>query len=182
MTRSGHDALRLALAFVLAAACATAIAADGAAALRPLVVDPATFTALPAEERSSQRASRPVDGGQGPRIVLRLPLRDAVYRVGEPMALVAELLPAADGAAPDMGTLRVRVRQGRRGKDLTAAVRPYVAGTALHVPAVDFAGHSGELRFEIDVTDERGRLGEVTFRVAFRLELRDAPQRLDEGG
>ena len=181
MTRSGHDALRLAPSFVLAAACATAFAAGGAAALRPLVVDPATFTVLPAE-RSSPRASRPVDGGQGPRIALRLPLRAAVYRVGEPMALVAELLPAADGAAPDMATLRVRVRQGRRGKDLSAAVRPYVAGTALHVPAVDFAGHAGELRFEIDVTDERGRLGEVTFRVAFRLELRDAPQRLGDGG
>ena len=170
---SRRRGLCMVLALVAAAACATAFAAGGATALRPLVVDPATFTALPAE-RSSPRASRPVDGGQGPRIVLRLPLRDAVYRVGEPMALVAELLPAADGAAPDMGTLRVRVRQGRRGKDLTAAVRPYVAGTALHVPAVDFAGHAGELRFEIDVTDEQGRLGEVAFRVAFKLELRDA--------
>ena len=181
MMQLGRSALRLAPAFVQAAACATAFAADGAAALRPLVVDPATFTALPAE-RSSPRTSRPGGGVQGPRIVLRLPLRDAVYRVGEPMALVAELLPAADGAAPDMGTLRVRVRQGGRGKDLTAAVRPYVAGTALHVPAVDFAGHSGELRFEIDVTDEQGRLGEVAFRVAFRLELRDALPRLGEDG
>ena len=179
--RPGRDALRLAPAFVLAVACAASSGAGADAQGSPLVVDPATFTALPAE-RSSQRTSRPVDGGQGPRIVLRLPLRDAVYRVGEPMALVAELLPAADGAAPDMGTLRVRVRQGGRGKDLTAAVRPYVAGTALHVPAVDFAGHAGELRFEIDVTDEQGRLGEVAFRVAFRLELRDALPRLGEDG
>lgn len=181
MMRSGRDALRLAPAFVLAAACAAASGAGADAQGSPLVIDPATFAVMPAA-RSSTRVSRSMGVHQGPRIALLSPGLDAVYRAGESVALHAELLPAADGAAPDMGTLRVRVRQGERGKDLTAAVRPYVAGTALHVPAVDFAGHAGELRFEMDVMDERGRMGEVAFRVTFRLELRDAPQRLGEGG
>ena len=90
--------------------------------------------------------------------------------------LHAELLPAADGAAPDMETLKVRVRQGQRGKDVTGMVKPYVKGTALRVP-VDFSGHAGEFRVEMDVMDARGRMGEVAFRVTFRFEFRDAPLR-----
>ena len=172
MMRSWHGALRQAPAFVLAAACATAFAAGGAEALRPLAIDPATFTTLPAE-RSSPGTSRTEGGHQGPRIALLSPGRDAVYRPGAPLVLHAELLPAADGAAPDMGTLSLRVRQGQRGKDLSGMVKPYVKGTALRVP-VDFSGHAGELQFEMDVMDEKGRMGEVAFRVTFKLEFRDA--------
>ena len=175
MTQHPRIALRLAMALALAAACADSSGAGADAPGSSLLIDPTTFTTLPAE-RSSPRTSRTEGGHQGPRIALLSPGRDAVYRAGVPMVLHAELLPAADGAAPDMGTLSLRVRQGQRGKDLTGMVRPYVKGTALRVP-VDFSGHAGELRFEMDVMDEKGRMGEVAFRVTFKLEFRDAPLR-----
>ena len=176
MMRSWHGALRLALAFGLAAACAASSGADAPGS--PLVIDPATFAAVPAG-RSSLRVSRGVGGYQGPRIALLSPGHDAIYRAGEPVVLHADVLPAADGAAPDMETLNVRVRQGLRGKDITDMVKPYVKGTALRVP-VDFSGHAGEFRFELDVLDARGRLGAAELRVTFRLEFRDA-LRLDGG-
>ena len=172
MTRFGHGALRLALAFALTAACTASSGAGADAAGSPLVIAPGTFTVM-SDGRSSLRGSRRVGGHQGPRIALLSPGHDAVYRAGESMTLYADFLPAADGAAPDMETLNVRVWQGRLGKDVTGMVKPYVAGTAIRGP-VDFSGHAGEFRFEIDVMDDRGRLGAAEFRVTFRLEFRDA--------
>ena len=177
MIRSGRDALRLALAFGLAAACAASSGTGHDTATDPLVIDPGTFAEMPAG-RSSVRVSRRIGGSAGPRttgprIVLLSPGHDSVYRAGEPMALHAEFLPAADGAAPDMETLNVRVRQGRRGKDVTGMVKPYVKGAAIRVP-VDFSGHAGEFRFEMDVMDDQGRMGGAEFRVTFKLEFRDA--------
>ena len=180
MTRFGHGAFRLAPAVLLAAACAASPgAAGGDASAGPLVVDPGTFAALPAGS-PSPRVSRAMGGHRGPRIALLSPGHDAVLRAGDPVALYAEFLPAADGTAPDMETVGVRVRKGPRGKDLTEWMKPYVAGTALRVPAVDFLGYAGEFWFELDVLDERGRMGEVAFRVTFRIELRDALRR--DGG
>ena len=178
MMWSSRGALRLALVFGLAAACTASSGAGTDAPGSPLVIDPATFAAMPAG-RSSLRVSRGVGGYQGPRIALLSSGRDAVYRAGEPVVLHADVLPAADGAAPDMETLNVRVRQGLRGKDITDMVEPYVKGTALRVP-VDFSGHAGEFRFELDVLDARGRLGAAELRVTFRLEFRDT-LRLDGG-
>ena len=203
MTRAGRGALRLGPALLLAAACAASPGAAGRdVSVDPLVVDPATFAALPATRsstrasratgghrgprialmpagKSSTRASRGIGGLTGPHIALLSPRPDAVLRAGEPVALHAEVFPAADGAAPDMETLQLLVRQGQRGQDLTGLVKPYVEGTALRVP-VDFSGHAGEFRFELDVADERGRMGEMAFRVTFRIELRDALRR--DGG
>lgn len=179
MTRPGHVAFRLAPAVLLAAACAAASATGDDALGSPLVVDPGTFAALPAGS-PSPRVSRAMGGHRGPRIALLSPGHDAVLRAGDPVALYAEFLPAADGIAPDMETVGVRVRKGLRGKDLTEWMKPYVAGTALRVPAVDFLGHAGEFWFELDVLDEQGRMGEVAFRVTFRIELRDALRR--DGG
>ena len=171
-TRSGHGAFALAPAMLLAV-CSASSGAGGGPPAGPLVVDPRTFTVLPAG-RPSARAPRRAGAHRGPRIALLSPRRDAVFRAGELVALHARFLPAADGAAPDMETLSVRVRQGRRGQDVTEKVRLYLEGTSLRVPAVDFLGHAGELRFELDVMDERGRLGGAELRVTFRLEFRDA--------
>lgn len=179
MARSGHGAFRLALTLSLAVASAASSAAGGDTAGSPLVVDPGTFAAMPAG-RSSTKVSRGVGGHQGPRIALLSPGHDAVFRTGEPMALYAEFLPAADGAAPDMETLSVRVRKGLRGKDLTERVKPYVAGTAIYVPAVDFSGHAGEFRFELNIMDKQGRMSGAEFRVTFKLDFRDS-LRLDDG-
>ena len=173
MTRSGPGVFRLAPPVLLLAVCSASFGAGGDTAASPLVVDPGTFTVLP-PGRPSPRASRTTAGYRGPRIALLSPGRDAVYRAGEPVALHARFLPAADGAAPDMETLSVRVRQGRRGKDITERVRPYLEGTSLRVPAVDFLGHAGELRFELGVMDERGRLSGAELRVTFKLQFRDA--------
>ena len=176
---SGHDGLRRALAVGLAAVCAASSGEGGAdAATRLLVIDPGTFVEMPAET-PLMRASRGRGGRGGPRIELRLPGLDSVYRAGEPMTLYAEFFPAADGAAPDMATLAVRVRKGRRGKDITDVVRAYVDGTAIRVPAMDFSGHAGEFRFELDILDERGRMSGAEFRVTFRLDFRDS-SRLDD--
>ena len=180
MMRFGHGAFRLAPAVLLAAACAASPgAAGGDASAGPLVVDPGTFVDMPAG-RSSMKASRGIGDFMGPRIALLSPGHDAVLRAGDLVALYAEFLPAADGTAPDMETVGVRVRKGLRGKGLTEWMKPYVAGTALRVPAVDFLGHAGEFWFELDVLDEQGRTGEVAFRVTFRIELRDALRR--DGG
>ena len=168
-------ALRLAPALLLAAACAGSSGAGADTPTAPLVVDPATFTAMPAG-RTSTRVSRATGGHRGPRIALLSPAPDAVLRAGEPVALHAEVLPAADGAEPDMDTLQLLVRQGLRGKDLTGLVKPYVEGTALRVP-MDLSGHAGEFRFELDILDEQGRMGEVAFRVTFKIDLRDALRR-----
>ena len=178
MTRSGRGALRRARAVLLAAACAAASATGADAPADPLVIDPGTFAVMPAA-KSSTRVSRGIGGLMGPRIALLSPGPDAVLRAGEPVALHAEVFPAADGAAPDMETLHLLVRQGQRGQDLTGLVKPYVEGTALRVP-VDFSGHAGEFRFELDVADERGRMGEMAFRVTFKIDLRDALRR--DGG
>ena len=70
-------------------------------------------------------------------------------------------LDVADGAAPDMETLQVRVRKGWFGKDITDEVEPYVEGAAIEVPAVDFSGHTGDFRIEIRIRDARDRPGEA---------------------
>lgn len=184
MMRSGRDALRLALAFGLAVACAASSGADYDAATDPLVLDPETFVELP-DGRSSPRAPRrtggsAAPGATGPRIRFLSPGRDPlfrgggsipIFRPGDPVTMHARFLPAADGAEPDMETLRVRVRQGSRGRDITDLVKPYVEGTAIHVP-VDFSGHAGEFRFEVGIMDDRGRMSSAEFRVAFRFDFK----------
>ena len=89
-------ALRPVRAFGLAAACAAASATGDDAPGSPLVVDPTTFAPMPVA-RSSTRVSRATAGHRGPRIALLSPGPDAVLRAGEPVALRAEVLPAADG-------------------------------------------------------------------------------------
>ena len=104
----------------------------------------------------------------GPRIELRRPDDDSVFRADEPVSVHVEFLPATDGIAPDMETLRVRVRKGWFGKDITDAVKPHVKGAAIRVPTVDFSGYSGDFRFEINIMDRMGRPSEVQFRVTIR--------------
>ena len=77
-------------------------------------------------------------GHTGPRIELRRPGNDSVFRADEPVTVHVEFLPAADGTAPNMATLNVRVRKGWFGKDITDVVQPYVEGAAVRVPEVDF--------------------------------------------
>ena len=102
----------------------------------------------------------------GPRIRLRGPDEDSVFRVHEDVALHVEFLPAFDGSAPDMSTLNVQVRRGRLGRDITELTEPFVEGDTLHVPQVDFLGYTGKFRFSIRVKDQRNRKSEVEFRVS----------------
>ena len=134
MIWSGRGALRSALAFGLAVACTASSGTGGDTATDPVVIDPGAFVEMPPDGRSSMRVSRRIGSPAGPRIALLSPGHDAVFRAGEPMTMHAEFLPAADGAAPDMETLNVRVRQGRRGQDVTGMVKPYVKGATLRVP------------------------------------------------
>lgn len=182
MIWSRRGALRLTLALGLAVACTASSGAGGDTAADPLVIDPGSFVEMP-DGRSSMRVSRRMGGPvgsrtAGPRIELLEPGHDSVFRAGEPMTMHAKFLPAADGTAPDMGTLKVRVRQGLRGQDITDMVKPYIEGTAIRVP-VDFSGHAGEFRFEVDIMDRRGRMSDTEFRVAFRFDFKHS-FRLDD--
>ena len=189
--RRGVLRLALALGFGLAAAGgASSQTGGGGAKDRRLVIDPGTFVEMPAEALSGREASRArgesaprsartvgESAGQGvglpspsvgPRIALRRPGDESVFREDEPVSVHVEFLPAADGAAPDMETLKVKVRKGWFGKDITDKVEPYVEGAAVRVPEVDFSGHTGDFRFEIRIRDARGRPGEAQFRVRIR--------------
>ena len=98
--------------------------------------------------------------------MLRQPDDDSVFGKGESVTVHVEFLPAADGSAPNMATLNVRVRKGFFDRDITEAVEPYVEGAAIRVPAVDFSGHTGRFRFEISIKDDRDR--EAEFRVTIK--------------
>ena len=168
MMRDRFGVLRLALAFGLAAAgTASSETGDGAAARR-LVIDPGAFVELPAGVPPKRAASRSIGAPVGPRIELRRPGDATVFREDEPVSVHVEFLPAADGAEPDMETLKVKVRKGWFGRDITEKVEPYVEGAAIEVPEVDFSGHTGDFRFEIHIRDARGRPGEAQFRVTIR--------------
>ena len=82
---------------------------DGtAAAARRLVIDPATFGPLPSGQALQRTESRSRTMVQtGPRIKLRQPDYDAVFRADEAIPVRVEFLPAFDGSAPDMSTLNV---------------------------------------------------------------------------
>ena len=147
----------------------TALSDGGTAPAGPLIIDPATFQSIPsAEARTAieSRSSRSIH--VGPRIVLRRPENDSEFRASEPVTVHVEFLPAADGSAPDMATLNVRVRKGWFGKDITEVVEPYVTGPAIQVPKLDFSGHTGNFRFKIRIRDHRDRESEVEFRITVR--------------
>ena len=195
MMRYGNGGRRLVLAFGLMAACAASYGTGDGAAAHRLVIDPGTFIEMPSGtpfKRASRSLGGPVvelverglgepdDGFEsasrslmsappvGPRIELRRPGDASVFREDEPVSVHVEFLPAADGVAPDMETLKVKVRKGWFGKDITDKVEPYVEGAAVRVPEVDFSGHTGDFRFEIHIRDARGRPGEAQFRVTIR--------------
>ena len=168
MMRYRRGAFRLALAIGLAAAGAASFETGGSAAERRLVIDPGAFVEIPAATPLEHAATRSIGAPVGPRIELRRPGDASVFREDEPVPVHIEFLPAADGAAPDMETLQVRVRKGWFGKDITDKVEPYVEGAAIQVPEVDFSGHTGDFRFEIHIKDVRGRAGEAQFQVTIR--------------
>ena len=60
MRRSGRDALRLALAFGLAVACAASSGTGHDTATDPLVIDPGTFAEMPAETLFGRAAARTI--------------------------------------------------------------------------------------------------------------------------
>ena len=168
MKRTMRGARRLALAFGLAAVVAASSETGGGAAAGRLVIDPGAFVEMPAATPLARAATRSMGGPVGPRIELRRPGDASVFGKDDPVSVHVEFLPAADGAAPDMGTLKVKVRKGWFGKDITDKVEPYVEGAAVRVPEVDFSGHTGDFRFEIRIKDARGRPGEAAFRVTIR--------------
>ena len=167
MTRTRRNALRLALAFGLAAAGAASSQTGGGAGAGRLVIDPGAFVEMPFET-PFKRAVRSIGAPVGPRIELRRPGDASVFGKDDPVSVHVEFLPAADGAEPDMETLKVKVRKGWFGRDITDKVEPYVEGAAVRVPEVDFSGHTGGFRFEIHIRDDRGRPGEAQFRVTIR--------------
>ena len=89
------------------------------------MIDPGTFDSLPAAgaEKTFERGARGL-GHTGPRIMLRQPDEDSVFGEGEAVTVHVEFLPAADGTAPDMATLKIKVRKGFFGRDITEAWSP----------------------------------------------------------
>ena len=148
----------------------TALSDGGTAPAGPLIIDPTTFQSIPPARGADSplKADRAGPIHVGPRIVLRRPENDSEFRASEPVTVHVEFLPAADGSAPDMATLNVRVRKGWFGKDITEVVEPYVTGPAIQVPKLDFSGHTGNFRFKIRIRDHRDRESEVEFRITVR--------------
>ena len=169
MMRVNRGVLRLMMALGLLLASAASLGDSGEAVADRLVIDPGTFDSLPAAgaEKTLERGARGL-GHTGPRIRLWQPDSDAVFAEGEAVAVHVEFLPAADGTAPDMATLKIKVRKGFFGRDITEAVEPYVEGTAIRVPTVDFSDHTGKFRFEIRIRDYRNRESKAEFRVNIR--------------
>ena len=163
MMQYKHGAFWLALVVCLAVAGAAFPGSGHGAEARRLVIDPGTFVEMPSETTVETMSLG--TGHTGPRIELRRPGNDSVFRADEPVTVHVEFLPAADGTAPNMATLNVRVRKGWFGKDITDVVQPYVEGAAVRVPEVDFSGHTGDFRFEISVRDYRDRTSETEFQV-----------------
>ena len=153
---------RILLLLVLAAPAVDAASADS----RRLTIDPRSFERMPAEapDGLARRGARGLEAG-GPAIALRRPEDNTVFAPGEPIGVHVEFLPAEDGAQPDMGSLKVRVRQGWFGKTITDMVAPYVRGTAIRIPQIDFSGYTGDFEFRITIRDRRGRTGTASFRI-----------------
>ena len=146
--------------------CLQAVVHAGLTDERPLKIDPRTFvravSEIPRElEMGGARNTRRI----GPTIALRQPDNNAVFTVDDRIAVHLEFLPAADGAVPVMTTLNVRVRKGWFGKNITDIVAPYVVGTAVRIPKVDFSGYTGDFKFKITVKDTKGRIGTVSFNI-----------------
>ena len=68
-----------------------------------------------------------------------------------------------------MVTLEVEVRKRRLGvwfgRDITDQVTPYIVGTAIRIPKVDFHGYTGDFRFVVRIQDRQGRENETQFSV-----------------
>ena len=156
MRRYRSNVIWLTLVFSLSIICMGQSDADRTEpALR---IDPETFTETPPEAISRGPQA-------GPRIDLRSPENNAVFRVNEPFALHLEFLPATDGVEPDMATLEVYVRKGLFGRDITEEVKPFIKDTAIRIPSVDFQGHAGNFRFSVRIRDQQGRSNAERFSV-----------------
>ena len=169
MTPCSHRVLGLLLVLGFTIATGPAQGTGDHEAERVLLIDPRAFASLEAgaTEESLQPRGRSLIV-LGPQIVLRMPENDSIFAASETISVHLEFLPAADGIAPNMKTLTVRVRKGWFGKDITEEVEPFIDGTAVYVPAVDFSGHSGQFQFDIRIRDFENRVGEARFSVRIR--------------
>ncbi|MDE0058147.1 MAG: hypothetical protein OXP07_08465 [Defluviicoccus sp.] len=153
----------------LVLACSLPLTDTASAEQRRLVIDPGTFARL-----SSDLSGRMEQGGVqslskiGPTIALLRPDDNSVFAADEPVIVHLDFLPATDGVTPDMTTLNVRVRKGWFGKNITDVVRPYIVGTAIRIPGVDFSGYTGDFEFKISVKDLKGRTSTESFRISIR--------------
>lgn len=162
MYRTINRVCRLLLLQVFAVPAADAASAEQ----RRLTIDPRSFERMPADrlDRLSRRGARSLEAA-GPAIALHRPDDNTVFATGEPIGVHVEFLPAQDRVAPDMKLLKVRVRQGWFGKTITDMVAPFVRGTAIRIPQVDFSGYTGDFEFRITIRDRRGRTGTASFRI-----------------
>lgn len=152
---------------LLVLVCSLPLADAASAEQRGLVIDPGTFARI-SSDLSGQAEQGGVQGFRqvGPTIALLRPDDDSVFAAGEPVVVHLDFLPASDGVTPDMTTLNVRVRKGWFGKNITDVVRPYVVGTAIRIPQVDFSGYTGDFEFKISVKDLKGRSSTQSFRIS----------------
>ncbi len=147
--------------------CSLSMADTASAEQRSLVIDPGTFARISSElSGQAERGGVQSVDRVGPTIALRRPDDNAVFAADEPVVVHLDFLPATDGVTPDMTTLNVRVRKGWFGKNITDVVRPYIVGTAIRIPQVDFSGYTGDFEFKISVKDLKGRSSTQSFRIS----------------
>lgn len=127
-----------------------------------LVLEIQKFAELSPEEVARLRAPQPQEG---PQIDLRVPEDKTTFRSDEPVEVHLNFNPAVDGVEANMASLKVKVRKGWLGRDITEAVKPYVEGTVIRVPSVDFQGYTGRFQFIVRIEDQKGRRSEERFEV-----------------
>lgn len=149
--------------------CSVSLIDSASAEQRRLVIDPGTFARI-SSDLSGQMEQGGVQsfGRIGPTITLLRPDDNSVFAADEPVVVHLDFLPATDGVTPDMTTLNVRVRKGWFGKNITDVVKPYIVGTAIRIPRVDFSGYTGDFEFKISVKDLKGRTGTESFRISIK--------------
>ena len=165
MMRYEQDVRWLMLVFGITVASFASFQRSTGATEHALVIEPRLFERMdptPVPEVLSMSSQI------GPRIDMRRPGEQTVFQAGEPVAVDIAFLPANDGSEPDMETLEVTVRKGIFGMDITETVKPYVQGTAIRVPEVDFSGYRGNFQFMISIKDRQRRGSQLWFSVTIR--------------
>jgi hypothetical protein len=127
-----------------------------------LLIDVSSFEEMPkVQMRGQQKFS-------GPQVLIMSPENEASYKESDEITIEVLFEPSQKGRRPQMDTLKVVVRLGWFGKDITEDLLEYIEDNKLFAPSVNMSGHTGDFNFEISIEDESGALTEQTFSISVK--------------